>query len=114
MLLIVHLINLSNLQQKKKGSANGNNIAKSFNFKKEISLKLGDNFISILGATVGFPVMISKLILYYFISQSIFSSSIFINVFFFNQFRIVDLTWNTGSPGSVQCGCLALTVVPVN
>ncbi|CAK8540030.1 unnamed protein product [Lathyrus sativus] len=37
------------------GSGNGNNIAKSFNFKKAISLKPGDNYISILGATVGFP-----------------------------------------------------------
>nr|XP_027193274.1 beta-galactosidase 13-like [Cicer arietinum] len=37
------------------GSGNGNNLAKSFIFKKPISLRPGVNNISILGATVGYP-----------------------------------------------------------
>lgn len=68
------------------GSGNGNNIEKSLIFKKPVSLRPGVNNISILGATVGFPVIISKLLIYSFIISLFFSSGgtikVLINMFF--------------------------------
>ncbi|OVA19595.1 D-galactoside/L-rhamnose binding SUEL lectin domain [Macleaya cordata] len=43
------------------GSGHGNNIDKSFSFRKPINLKPGTNDISLLGMTVGLPVMNPKL-----------------------------------------------------
>lgn len=53
------------------GSAHGSNAEKSFVFQKPAKLKLGANHISLLGATVGFPVMSSN----YLSCSSIFSGN---------------------------------------